>query len=365
MSGSITAGSDERTGESYPDGIDTVGRRLLYDLVSIPSVSGEEATAVDRLVAFFEANDRTAAIDEVGNVHAPGDDDLLLTSHVDTVPGDIPVEVNDGEEGPALWGRGSVDATGALCAMAIAAVETGASFVGVVGEEYDSRGAHHLVETRTAPGAVINGEPSGWDGITLGYRGLLSGTYLATSESGHTSRPDPNAIEEAIAWWNRVEAAFESDEWTSVFEQVTTKPIGFDGGISDDGLSMEAMMDVQLRIPPEMTVDAVRERADAELETGTVNWDVPVPPVMCDHRSELARAFRVAIRAAGGDPRLLRKTGTSDMNIYADAWDCPMVTYGPGDSALDHTPEEHLPLEEFDRSIDVLIEVCDRMGVGE
>jgi LysW-gamma-L-lysine carboxypeptidase len=31
-----------------------------------------------------------------------------------------------------------------------------------------------------------------------------------------------------------------------------------------------------------------------------------------------------------------------------------MVTYGPGDSALDHTPNEHLVLSEFDRTVDVL-----------
>jgi LysW-gamma-L-lysine carboxypeptidase len=82
-------------------------------------------------------------------------------------------------------------------------------------------------------------------------------------------------------------------------------------------------------------------------------------------RTAVARAFRVAIRGAGGDPRLLRKTGTSDMNLFAEVWDCPMVTYGPGDSDLDHSPTEHLSLAEFDRSIAVLIDVCERLGVGD
>lgn len=343
----------------------TEGRTLLYELVSTPSVSGAEADAAARLVEFFEAHDREAFTDTVGNVHAPGDDAILLTSHIDTVPGEIPVEIKDGESGPELWGRGSVDATGPLAAMAVAAVETGASFVGVVGEETSSRGARHLVETREEPGAVINGEPSGWDGITLGYRGFLAGTYVATSESGHTSRPEPNAIQHAIGWWNRVEDVFDPDEWRPTFEQVTTKPVGFDGGVSVDGLSMEATVDVQLRVPPNLTIDEVRELADAELDTGTVNWKEPIPPVMTEPRTPLARAFRVGIREAGGDPRLLRKTGTSDMNLYAADWDCPMVTYGPGDSALDHAPDEHLPLADFDRAVDVLVSVCESMGVGE
>ena len=329
-------------------------RQLLIDLVSIPSLSGDEAEAAERLASFFEAHDREVWIDAVGNVRAPADDSVLLTSHIDTVPGDVPVRVEDG----TLWGRGSVDAKGPLAAMAVAAVRTGVSFVGVVGEETDSRGARHLVTDRDEPDVVVNGEPSGWDALTLGYRGFLAGTYVATSESGHSSRPEPNAIQDAIAWWSKVEDAFETDEWTNVFEQVTTKPVGFDGGISDDGLSVEATMDVQLRIPPDRTIDEVREIADGLLESGTVHWKEPIPPVMESPRTAVARAFRAAIRRAGGDPRLLRKTGTSDMNLYAAAWECPMATYGPGDSSLDHTPEEHLELDEFDKSAAVLSDVA-------
>ncbi|MFO7834416.1 MAG: M20/M25/M40 family metallo-hydrolase, partial [Halohasta sp.] len=211
----MAVGTDADAVLDHP-AVDTEGRKLLTELVSIPSVSGNETEAAEALAAFFEGHGREVWLDEIGNVRAPGDDTVLLTSHIDTVPGDIPVEIKQGEEGPELWGRGSVDATGPLAAMAIAAVETGASFVGVVGEESTSRGAWHLIENREAPEAIINGEPSGWDGITLGYRGLLEGTYVATSESGHTSRPDPNAIQHAIGWWERVEDVFEPDEWIPV-----------------------------------------------------------------------------------------------------------------------------------------------------
>jgi LysW-gamma-L-lysine carboxypeptidase len=333
----------------------SAARELLVDLVSIPSSSGEERKAAERLVAFFKTHGREAWMDDVGNVHAPADDTVLLTSHIDTVPGDIPVEIDDGD----LWGRGSVDATGPLAAMAVAAVRTGASFLGVVGEEVDSRGARHVIaEGRDEPDYLVNGEPSGWDGITLGYRGLLGGTYVVTSESGHTSRPDNNAIQHAMDWWSRVEAAFETDEWAPVFERVTPKPIEFEGGLTEDGLSMEATMDVQLRVPPSMTVDEVKEIADSELDVGTVRWHDEVPPSMQSPRTEVARAFRAAIRGMDGEPRLLRKTGTSDMNLFASVWDCPMVSYGPGDSDLDHAPNEHLSLAEYDRAVEVLETVC-------
>ncbi|WP_425601773.1 [LysW]-lysine hydrolase [Haloplanus pelagicus] len=340
----------------------TDAQRLLVDLVSTPSPSGEEGDAAARLVEFFEAHDREVWVDEVGNVHAPADDTVLLTSHLDTVPGDVPVEIRDDGDDRTLWGRGSVDATGSLAAMAVAAVATDVSFLGVVGEEVDSRGARHVIESdRPAPGAVVNGEPSGWTGITLGYRGLLAGTYVATSESGHTSRPENNAIQDAMDWWTRVEEEFDPDEYLPVFERVTCKPVEFEGGTSVDGLSVEATMEVQLRVPPKYTVDDVREVADGQLDIGTVHWYDRVPPVMESPRTRVARAFRAAIRETGGDPRLLRKTGTADMNVFASAWDCPMITYGPGDSDLDHAPDERLSLSEYDRAVDVLVDACERL----
>jgi LysW-gamma-L-lysine carboxypeptidase len=342
--------------ENLTEGL-TEAQTLLADLVSIPSPSGEEGAAAQRLKEFFEEHDREVWIDDAGNVRAPADDSVLLTSHIDTVPGDVPVKIENG----VLWGRGSVDATGPLAAMAVAAVETGVSFVGVVREETGSNGAWHLVEDRGQPEAVINGEPSGWDGITLGYRGFLAGTYVSTSELGHSSRPEDNAIQSAVNWWSSVADFFDEDDSEGVFDTVTTKPVRFDGGPTDDGLAVEATVDVQFRVPPKYTIDDVREVAEGELDRGGVHWETPIPPVMTSPRTEVAAALRAAIRGAGGEPRLLRKTGTSDMNIYAGTWDCPMATYGPGDSDLDHAPNEHLDLAEYDSSIDVLVDVCERL----
>ena len=363
---------------------DTEVRGLLEDLVSTPSPTPEETACAEVLASFLREHGRTVFVDEVGNVRAPADDSVLYTSHIDTVPGDIPVRTEEGDNGTELWGRGSVDAKGPLAALAVAAVRTGVSFVGVVGEEVDSRGARHLIEDRSAPDAVVNGEPSGGDGITLGYRGILSGTYIHTSRSGHTSRPENNAIQDAIAWWSAVERRFgkdgefgtergsetdgdddgerdTADDSPRIFERVTPKPVRIDGGITDDGLAVETTLDVQLRVPPSYTTEDVKEIVGGELRSGTVNWTDAVEPTMQSPRTPVARAFRVAIRGHGGDPRLLRKTGTADMNVYAGAWDCPMVTYGPGDSELDHAPNEHLELRELDRATAVLETVAEEL----
>jgi LysW-gamma-L-lysine carboxypeptidase len=66
------------------------------------------------------------------------------------------------------------------------------------------------------------------------------------------------------------------------------------------------------------------------------------------------RAFLSGIRSQGGEPRFVYKTGTADLNIVAPVWKCPALVYGPGDSSLDHTPEEHIQLDEYEKAVQVL-----------
>jgi LysW-gamma-L-lysine carboxypeptidase len=75
-----------------------------------------------------------------------------------------------------------------------------------------------------------------------------------------------------------------------------------------------------------------------------------------DRNTVLVRSFLSAIREVSPDaaPGFVVKTGTSDMNVVAPLWRCPIVAYGPGDSALDHTPHEHLSLDEYWRAIAVV-----------
>src|SRR5512133_3632518 len=97
---------------------------LLIDLVRQYSPSEQETPAVRCLVDWMQGQGFHAWVDEVGNACGQrGPDDaphtLLLLGHIDTVPGEIPVRVEDG----ILYGRGSVDAKGPLCAFAEAAAQ--------------------------------------------------------------------------------------------------------------------------------------------------------------------------------------------------------------------------------------------------
>jgi LysW-gamma-L-lysine carboxypeptidase len=76
----------------------------------------------------------------------------------------------------------------------------------------------------------------------------------------------------------------------------------------------------------------------------------------------LVRAFLAAIRAAEGTPRFVVKTGTADMNVVGPHWpETPIVAYGPGDSSLDHTPDEHIDLDEYLRAIGILATVLNTL----
>jgi LysW-gamma-L-lysine carboxypeptidase len=78
------------------------------------------------------------------------------------------------------------------------------------------------------------------------------------------------------------------------------------------------------------------------------------------------RSFLGAIRQvdAAAQPGFVVKTGTSDMNVVAPVWRCPILAYGPGDSALDHTPDEHLPLDEYWRAVMVLEQALRNLAVA-
>ena len=78
----------------------------------------------------------------------------------------------------------------------------------------------------------------------------------------------------------------------------------------------------------------------------------------------LVRSFLAAIReiAPAEKAGFVVKTGTSDMNVVAPVWRCPIVAYGPGDSSLDHTPHEHLPLHDYWQAVLVMEQTLRNLG---
>ncbi|MGC1194056.1 MAG: M20/M25/M40 family metallo-hydrolase, partial [Candidatus Dormiibacterota bacterium] len=81
------------------------------------------------------------------------------------------------------------------------------------------------------------------------------------------------------------------------------------------------------------------------------------PAALAPRVGQLPTAFARAIRADGAKATWQRRLATSDLNVVLPGRRCPAVVYGPGDSVLDHTPEESIELADFARGIRVLTRV--------
>lgn len=385
---------------------------LVRGLVAIPSLSGAEERAAQWLVEQMGALGYARAyVDEAGNAvgelgHEDANRVLILLGHIDTVPGDIPVRIEATSAGPVLYGRGSVDAKGPLAAFVWAGAQLGHAWcvehnarvivVGAVEEEAaTSKGARAIRDRfdgnhAPRPEACIIGEPSAWRRITLGYKGRLLIEVEASQPMAHTAGPDAGVATVPVAVWNWIAAhcthfnaerpkAFDQllpslrsfQTWTDAAMHDVARmqtglrlPAAFDArafvqallGWAVDELALEPM-DARPLAVDDFTGPNCREvRLQNELTALTLRLRGYEPAWRSDRQNPLVRSFLAAIRTVDpqAKPGFVVKTGTSDMNVVAPAWQCPILAYGPGDSAMDHTPNEHLSLAEFWQSTLVL-----------
>jgi LysW-gamma-L-lysine carboxypeptidase len=366
---------------------------LLTNLVSIPSPSEHEAAAAAYLVDWLNRRGLTAAIDVAGNavgLKGDGPKEILLLGHIDTFPGHVPVRRQDN----LLYGRGTVDAKGPLCTFAAAATQVDVppgwrvTVVGAVEEECaTSKGARFVLSQRRGeeaqkrgneenlfspprllassphPVFCIIGEPSHWDRVTLGYKGRLLMEASLRAPFSHSAGEGRLPAEQGMDFWRQVEqfcadfnVAHQAD---TPFNQLT--PSLRQICSHDEDAYGRVKLEMGFRLPVGLTPVQL-ERQLRQLTgllppetTAAIQFSGGELAYKGDKTNPLVRAFLAAIRAAGGQPRFVVKTGTADMNVVGPQWPhTPMVAYGPGDSSLDHTPHEHLDLNEYLRAIGVL-----------
>ena len=347
---------------------------LLTRMVNVYSPSGNEEK-----ISLFLANEMTKLgfhvhRDDIGNVIGDigaGYPVVLLCGHMDTVEGEIPIHVEDGQ----LYGRGTVDAKGPLAAMIVAASHfVNGGFpgrilvVGVVDEEGSGKGIQHFVEEGIQPDYAIFGEPSGLEKVVFGYKGILTVKVTVETPSGHSAAPwlFDNAIEKAMEFWRQIRKLhLREEKLKSRFYSITSCLTGIKGGnTSASFIPSICEIIVQLRIPPQLTPEQVFAEVNRKIErykatnpkvTVTVEQVDIAKAFEADRRSVIVRALAWGIRKTTLNyASFSRKTGTGDMNVLGNALKIPVVTYGPGDSRLDHTPNEHVDIQEYLDSIEVL-----------
>lgn len=337
---------------------------LLRRLVEIESLSDQEGPAVAELCRQMERRGFRAEVDEAGSAVGTigrGDRRVVLLGHIDTVPGRIPIRIADG----VLHGRGAVDAKGPLCAFVAAAAAAAdranlvITVVGAVGEERLGSPGATAVARWPAPDFCVIGEPSGWDAVCLGYRGTVGVRYRLRRPSRHSAGPGESVAEQAFAFWGALVAEVgrrnEGAGARGGFQSIT--PTIRAMGSTGDGLHDEAMLAIGLRLPPGAEIDGLLATLGDLAGEADLTIEGVQPGYREGKRSPLVPPFLRAIRGSGGTPRFSVKLGTSDVTIVGPAWRCPIVTYGPGDASLDHTPEERIELAEYGRAIRVLTDV--------
>ncbi|PWY62545.1 peptidase [Aspergillus eucalypticola CBS 122712] len=191
------------------------------DIVQIPSVSGNE-TAVGTFVAqFLESHNFTVIKQPVPssskgdpnrfNIFAypstsPSQDrpEILLTSHIDTVPPFIPYGLHDDANNNSnilISGRGTVDAKASVAAQIFAVLDTLESnpsaslgLLFVVDEEVGGLGMRTFSDNSTlnpSPSpyhTVIFGEPTE-QALVAGHKGMLEFPIIATGQAAHSGYP--------------------------------------------------------------------------------------------------------------------------------------------------------------------------------
>lgn len=339
----------------------------LTGLVSQYSPSGQEQRAAAWLVERMHALGYSRAfLDEAGNavgVMGNGPREVVLLGHIDTVPGEIPVRV----EGNILYGRGAVDAKGPLACFTDAAAGVGVVdgwqmvVIGAVEEERDSKGARYIAGQYRPDFAVI-GEPNRWDRIALGYKGAASAQITVRREQSHTASGETTASEAAVAAWLAVKAYTETYNTGKerAFDRLLPTLLNMESG--EDGFEQWARLTVRTRLPVQVDpqqwyfrLEEITAGGDAALQVQVNPQGYAIPAWACEKNTRLVRALLTGIRSQGGSPAFVYKTGTADLNIVAPAWNCPALVYGPGDSSLDHTPNEHILLDEYSQSVAVLV----------
>lgn len=352
------------------------------------------------------------AVGEIGPVDAA--QTMVLLGHIDTVPGNIPVRIEATAAGEALYGRGSVDAKGPLATFTAAVARVGSAWahahnirivvVGAVEEEAASSKGARFIRDRfdgvhePLPAACIIGEPSHWTRVTLGYKGRLLVELEASQPMAHTAGPDAGVAVVAVEFWNWLSdyAATFNTGRDKAFEQfqpslrrlaTSTDEQMHDHVVASSGIRLPLGFDVD-RFVADLCAWAGERGRQGKGETPqspisnllisnlsisqspnpiavtfsgsptsiTLRFSSYEPAWRGDRSNSLVRSFLQGLKEVAPAEKLgfVLKTGTSDMNVVGPAWRCPIVAYGPGDSSLDHTPHEHVLLEDYWRAVLVL-----------
>lgn len=297
---------------------------------------------------------------------------LMLNGHMDTVPPSgsmryppFGAEVRDGR----LWGRGAVDMKGAVAAMTVAFVALRRAglrpprplvLAAVVGEETGGIGTAALGADGPPADLAVVGEPSAL-AIIPAHRGVYRCDVVVRGRAAHGSTPElgMNAIGLAARLIVALDARLP-EMWNDQRHPVLGGPsvnIGtIRGGIAANVVPDRCEFTFSKRWVPGDSPERIRADLESVIaasigeEHATVVRDeafdaVPRPPLDLAADHPLVRALAEAVAAVTGRPAATGRFQAFTDAAVLQAAGTPAVVFGPGDLALAHTDEEHVPVD--------------------
>ncbi len=327
---------------------------LLRELVRIPSESGKEDAVVDRLEqAWRELG--WSPVRSGRNLHTllgSSGPLLLLNSHTDTVPvgegwtcAPHGAKLVDGR----IYGRGSNDAKGPLCAMIFGAARAFAHdppagrvcLAATCEEETSGKGLEVLIRDLPRPDAAVVGEPTALQ-PAVAQKGLIILTLTAKGRSAHAAWGEgENAITKAARDILALEDLRFDREHPALglpSLHVTVIEGGARHNVIPDRCRFVADIRTTPCYTPEEIVGLVRARVASDLEVRSQR----LKSVDTDPNHPVVRAALAANPGA-------KAFGSPTLSDWVFLEGIPAVKVGPGDSHRSHTPDEYIEAAELEQ----------------
>lgn len=325
---------------------------LARELVAYPSLTGEEGRIAEMIGARLEqagwhvtrqpvppekpGGEPRINLLAVDDPSAPPE--LVLTTHLDTVPPFIPLAEDD----EYLYGRGTCDAKGIFAAQWAAIERLRArghkrlALLGVAGEETDSIGAKSVQAVLPRARWIIDGEPTDLE-LTAAAKGILALRMSAQGIAGHSAYPEQGRS--ATHALIRVLVALLEAELPGVQEfGETTVNVGLiAGGVAPNVIAPEASASVLIRLgaPLDVVLDKVRRIAGDEVKVEVTSGSEPLRMyVPAGHTGKVVRF--------GSDVPYLSQIGST-------------LLVGPGSILDAHTAVERVKKADLERAVELYV----------
>jgi acetylornithine deacetylase len=349
---------------------------LLVDLVQIPSHQSP-----DRIRDYLVNQIPEAEIhEESGCVVAEkgpddGDPHIFLNSHMDVVPPDLEVRIEDG----IVYGRGACDAKASLAMMicafeSVTPKEAKLTLVISPDEETYSEGLYDYLALEGESGDfAINGEPTGLD-VCDAARGSLKYVVEVTGEAAHagTSASGQSAVSCAAEMIRRVE---QMDQLTHEYLGTTDQTISWIEGGPVGELTSQVPRKVRLfinrwSVPPE-TPSAYQEQLASTMDDLDCEVSIRYPyrpnrfleAYEVDEDTPVIQDLAATVESVTGLEPDIRPFSVAAESSFFQRY-MPVAVFGPGliadeDGPIGHSDREYLEVDELRKAVSVMEQYLD------